>query len=175
MFTAQSSRQWTSMDGTEVKSRVYHHCITINCDKLHEMTIKFSIWLAPFHRCVGRRCHQDREVPDLALDTRKSPDLPSTARWRGSSGRISMGLWMVLSSHHWWRRVETLWYLYVQARLAGVYGCSLPISLLIVWPEAVSKPILFRYVCWYPMFLWIFHWHPITVHYMILSAIIVSI
>ena len=55
--------------------------LTINhLYKLHEMTINFRSWLAadsrtPFHRCVGRRCHPDREAPDLALDTRKSPGL----------------------------------------------------------------------------------------------------
>ena len=36
----------------------------------------------PFHRCVGRRCHPDREVPDLALDTTKSPGLRHVDSWR---------------------------------------------------------------------------------------------
>ena len=49
--------------------------LTINDMKVTIDSQLISTTAQPFHRCVGRRCHPDREVPDLALDTTKSPGL----------------------------------------------------------------------------------------------------
>jgi hypothetical protein len=56
--------------------------LTINDMKVTIDSQLISTTAQPFHRCVGRRCHPDREVPDLALDTTKSPGLRHVDSWR---------------------------------------------------------------------------------------------